>query len=364
MNSGRLATAALTVGLIAGLCAAMPAHARGGKTEAAIRAQYPRVLATWAQGKEAEALEQLETMESVLVRDKRAQRDVEELWRAKLGVIRDTISRTSVEVLVPVMLLHHDAYRHYVGRKGFLAQHSQVMSAELADFYAENTRNPAGKKIASDLLTSLAGHLQSGMVMRRSAELFQRALTIDPENFAAHMGLGSMYERRAELAQAQQHFKIATRLNRDSGEALLRYAMVVARQGDAIVAERQLDRALALDGPAWVLRLAYQQKAMLQESAGEGTEIARQGQARLEESSRDAIYEAFLLERQRKPRQAQARIDTMLADAEPESERYQYARWPKGGLEKGRLRLRDAARAQQGTLISASGQPGVAAPGQ
>ncbi len=168
---------------------------------------YPEVLALWADGQAELALAKLEALETPLIRPAKADRDVEELWRAKLGVIRDTIERSSLDVIVPIMLLHHDAYRLYVSKRASrLARHSLVMSAELAEFYAEKSDGELAVRHSGDLMTSLAGYLQSGQVVRRSAELFDRALALDPSNAAAHMGLGALHERHDELGDAAEHY--------------------------------------------------------------------------------------------------------------------------------------------------------------
>lgn len=347
-----------TVPLILAMAAlpARPAVAAGDDgIDARVRAAYPPVLAVWASGDEVSAVQQLAELEIGLVSEQRGPRDVEALWRAKLGVVRDTISRSSVEILVPVMLLHQDAYRYYVDRRlGLLAHHSQSMAAELAQFYAENSHSADAHGVAADLLVSLAGHMQSGLMMRRSAELFHRALSVDSTHHVAHLGLGSLYERRGELADAERHYAAATRLAPDDAEAFLRHGVCAARLGDTAVALRQLDRALALDGPGWVRRVAFQEKARAQASPSAGASVAETGRRQYPASSRQAIQLAFLLDQQRRPREALAVLDGMAEDPEPESERYQYARWPEDGLSLVRERLDVAARSGRSTLALAT----------
>jgi len=325
-----------------------------------VYAAYPGVLATWAEGETQPALEKLDALETPLIRPGKVERDVEELWRAKLGVIREILERGSVELLVPIMLLHHDAYRHYAGQRAtVLARHSLVMSSELAEVYAERSGQAAARRTASDLLTSLGGWLQSGFVTTRSAELLARALAVDPGNAAAHLGLGALYERRGELAEAAQHYAAAARFEPGCAEALLRQAVCVARGGEPRLAEPLLDRALAIGEPEWVARFAVQEKARLQEDPLVAAAVAREGRKRFPESSRQAIQLALLLDRQRQSRSALAVLDEISGRPEPESERYHYAHWPGRLLDAARARLRQAAADQNGVLAVAtrSGEP-------
>jgi tetratricopeptide (TPR) repeat protein len=347
-----------TVPLILAIVAlpSRPAGASANEAiEARVRAAYPQVLAVWASGDEVQAVRQLADLETSVVSEQRGPRDVETLWRAKLGVVRETISRSSVEILVPVMLLHQNAYRYYVDRRmGLLAHHSQTMASELAEFYAENSSSPTAHRVAADLLVSLGGYMQSGLMMRRSAELFNRALAVDSTHHVAHLGLGSLYERRGELADAERHYAAATRLAPDDAEAFLRHGVCAARLGDTALALKQLDRALALDGPEWVRRVAFQEKARAQATPSDGASVAEQGRELFPASSRQAIQLAFLLDQERRPREALEVLSHLSQDPEPESERYQYARWPEGGLAAVRERLEVAARSGRSTLALAT----------
>lgn len=94
-----------------------PAAGAGPEIDGNVRAEYPAILEAWATGQHQQALARLDALESSLIRSKKAERDIKEFWVAKLGVIRETMARSSADVLVPIMLLHHDAYRHYLGKR-------------------------------------------------------------------------------------------------------------------------------------------------------------------------------------------------------------------------------------------------------
>ncbi len=328
-------------------------HAQGDELDATIRSEYPRILTSWAVGDDEGAIESLAALETGLVRPKKVDRDIEAMWRSKLAVIRDTISRGGTEVLVPIMLLHHDASRYYASRGAVrLARHSGMMSAELAEYYAESSATPGSGRLAADLLASLAGHLQQGLVVRQSAKLYYRALRIDGANLAAHMGLASMFERRGELAPALEHYEKAARLAPGRPEPLLRHAMVAARLDDIGIAMEDLDRVLTMEAPDWMRRVALQEKAKC--SSGEAAaEVARAALEEYPDSSRQAIQRAYLLERQRRPGEALAVLNGIAESAEQESERYFYTRWPDTALEESRARLRRDAREHSEVLETA-----------
>jgi tetratricopeptide (TPR) repeat protein len=339
----------LSVALASRLGAAPP------RIETAVQARYPAVLASWARGDELEALTQLTALEPKLIRPKAHEHDVEELWRAKLAVIRDAMARSSVEILVPIMLLQHDASRRYSeAHDGLLARHAEVMAAELAQYYVANSNAPSAPAVAGDLLASLAGYRQSGLMMHRSAELFREALQVDSSNFAAHMGLGSLFERRGELESALEHYALAASLDPESSQALLRQAVCAARLGDASLATSLFDRVLLLGGPDWVQKLAYQEKARLFEDPSAGAVTAREALNRFPGGSRQAIELAFFLERQGQSQRAHDILGDLPETAEPESERYRYARWPQEALELSRARLRQEAQTQNGLLAVAT----------
>ena len=339
---------------VAGALLVAPAGAAGPQIDAKVRSAYPQVLQMWAAGEGDAALEALEAMESSLVRPEKATRDVEEMWKSKLAVIRETIGRSSIEVLVPIMMLHHDAGGYYASqRKMRLATHSRTMAAELAHFYAKNSQEGTSKVLASDLLASLGGHLQQALVVRRSAALYSEALDLYPGQMAAHLGLAAMYERRGELGQAQHHYRESVRLAPELPEPRLRLALVTARMGERAEALEELELVLSMEIPDWMRRLALQERA--RRLAGDaGLEIAKGAAREYPDSSRQAILESFLLERRRRPTEALTALRALPQQAESESERYFYTRWPQQALEETRSRLREAAAKGRSVLLMAN----------
>lgn len=327
--------------------------------EAGIRAGYPAVLASWAAGDDEQALGRLTEIERGLVGPEYRPDEIESLWKAKLGVIRDLMSAVGEDVLVPVMLLHHDAYLEYrrIGEP-ILAQHSRVMAEELAMFYAEKRQDQSSARgVAASLLTSLGGHLQQGWSWKHSALLFSRATEIYARSDAAHLGLGALYERRAELDLAIEHFREAVSINPENLEARLRLGVCLERKGDTAGARAQLSRLAGAEGvPSWIDVIASEELAALTAGGGGDPEaMLRAARERHPDSSRLSIQLARWLDTQgRGPEAAGLLEDAFLRnEPEPESPRYRYNRWPTTELEQVRRALREEAAGRRPLLTSA-----------
>lgn len=326
--------------------------------EAGVRSVYPSVLASWAAGDGEAALDRLAEMELRLVAPDSERAQIEALWKAKLGVLRDLINEVGEDVLIPVMLLHHDAYLHYreIGQR-ILAQHSRVMAEELAAYYADKRKDQrSARGVAASLLTSLGGHLQQGWSWKHSAELFSRATDIYADSDAAHLGLGALYERRAELPEAVEHFRKAVSINPDNAEAELRLGVCLKRQGDKAGARKALSPLVGSGAADWIDVIASEELAALTANEGGDPEaLLEAARERHPDSSRLAIQLARWLDSQGRGPEAEGLLeDAFLRDeAEPESPRYRYNRWPTTELAKVRESLREAAAGRRPLLASA-----------
>lgn len=339
-------------------CCAQPAEARDRKeVESGVRATYPSVLASWAAGDDEAAIESLVALERELVAPDYETGQIEALWRAKLGVVRDLMAAVGDDVLVPVMLLHHDAYVEYrrLGER-ILAQHSRVMAEELAMVYAGRKDESAARGVAASLLTSLGGHLQQGWSWKHSALLFSRATEIYARSDAAHLGLGALYERRAELDLAVQHFQRAVEINPANVEARLRLGVCLKRKGDAAGARRELAQLVAGNGEAWIDVIATEELAALTAEQGADPEtMLREALERHPESSRFAVQLARWLDSRGRGPEAQGLLEDALLrrEPEPESPRYRYNRWPSTELDGVRTALREEEAGRRPLLTSA-----------
>lgn len=319
-----------------------------------VRHGYPRVLGLWAAGDNEAALESLAELEERLVGPEYKPDDIDKLWRAKLGVLRDMLGVVGPDVVVPIMMLHHDAYLSYRdSEEPVLAAHSRVMAEELANFYAHRKDDPAARGVAGSLLTSLGGYLQHGWAWHHSAELFAQATEMWTESDAAHLGLGALYERRAEYTEATEQFREALAINPENLEAQLRLGVCLRRAGDLAGARRTFEPLLASGAPVWVELVAIEELAEIRASQGDSPEaLLREAIARYPRNSRLRVQLAHWLDKNGRGPEGDGLLEEALLafEPEPESPRYHYSRWPAERLEAIRLTLREAVARLQPLL--------------
>ena len=158
--------------------------------------------------------------------DQQAWRYVDNLWRAKLGVIRDLLPGRSPDLLMPIILMHHDAYFQYSGlERNHLAQHSRTMATELAEIFADRSPSPEAKVFSGWVLTSFGAYLWSPSNIGMSADLFYRAHLVDPGNSMALRGLATAWERNGDYEKAIEYTTKALHLETEDPELNLRLAL-------------------------------------------------------------------------------------------------------------------------------------------
>ncbi len=156
--------------------------AAAGEPEA-LKAGYRRVLSVLAGGDEAEALSALFDFETGALGDLPTGRQLEDFWRLKLRVIRRLLESQTIEVLVPIVVLHHDALLMYRERHHpVLVAHSRKMASELAEIYAEKAGTRRAGLFAGWVFTSFGAYFQDSRSLTASARFFRRALDFDQEN--------------------------------------------------------------------------------------------------------------------------------------------------------------------------------------
>jgi tetratricopeptide (TPR) repeat protein len=84
--------------------------------------------------------------------------------------------------------------------------------------------------------------------LRRAAELFERALAIEPGYVEAHHHLGQVHQLLLDHGEAARSFEQALALEPSRADIRIEYAAVLLEDGDADRAIRELTEALRLDG--------------------------------------------------------------------------------------------------------------------
>ena len=142
-----------------------------------IQELYRKILADWSAGQTDRAPDELIELETAVVLDTDA-RTRKTLLKEEQAVIHQ-VGAADLEVLVPIAVLHHEAYRRLLerGSRGHaLAMvHTRNMAKDLALLYSEQSGSEGAKLVASRLLTSLGGLLLQSAQQLPAAEMFQKA---------------------------------------------------------------------------------------------------------------------------------------------------------------------------------------------
>jgi predicted O-linked N-acetylglucosamine transferase (SPINDLY family) len=109
-------------------------------------------------------------------------------------------------------------------------------------------QRPNSPESARNLSQALRGQGDQAMYEReplKAAEAFRQSLNVNGGNFPAHLGLGSAYAALGD-ARAEQHFREAARLKKDSHDACLAMAHWLDRASRREEAAQWFERTVAL----------------------------------------------------------------------------------------------------------------------
>ncbi|HEX4965634.1 MAG TPA: tetratricopeptide repeat protein [Thermoanaerobaculia bacterium] len=292
---------------------------RAGEKLAPERIQeiYRKVLGDWSAGATERAPNELIELESAAVSDADAgSRKV--LLKAEQAVIHQ-VGAADLEVLVPIAVLHHEAYRRLLQR-GFhghaLAMiHTRTMARDLAVLYHDQSGSEGASLVSSRLLTSLGGLLQQSAQQLPAAQMFQEAVDLDAKNVAALMGLATIYEKTSQTEAAVKLLRQVLTIEPGSPEARLRLALNLKRQDHGAEAEKLLQELSVSSEPSWVMPLVFQELARLHSDAGktaEAEKVLREALKRYPNDLRIHVQLAAVLDRRGAPGEATALVEKAL----------------------------------------------------
>lgn len=309
-----------------------------------IQQGYREALSALASGEEERALEQLFQVETRALGSYPGVRTIERLWRLKLGVVRELLETSPPEIMVPIVVFHHQAYLMYRDRgEALAAHHARQMAAELAEHYARLAGDTESGLFAGWVLTSFGSYLQESRSVSQSALYFQRALEASPGNEAALMGLASCHEKTGEYEPAAQALWKAIRLNPDNSQARLRLGLCRKRLGHPELAIGVLEPLLEERHPDWVRSVAYQELARIHLARAEDDQaerLLRDALDLLPGDQEPALLLAALLERRGELREASRLLSRLEpVDSGRSSARYIYDTWPRDGIDEARATL-------------------------
>lgn len=319
---------------------------------ALLEAQYVDSLELLAQGDRHAAVEALGLFEQGIV-EPAMKLDAGLLWEVESQTAIE-LAHANPEVLVPILMLHHDVSGWFQERRIWhLARRSAMLSATLAERYAETAGSEGARVVAARTYASLGGYLHQVMATRdcRCTPLYKKALDYDSDNAAALLGLGMVFEKANDPLAAVAFLRRLVEIEPRNREAALRLAINQRRGGWRKAAEKGLDELTRADGPEWVVALAFQELTRIyidRDDRLSALEVLERGRARLPANQALAIQHAFLLERARDLDRAAEVLEplrTGLSDAAAEA-RARYNSWPRTTIEEVRATLWEGAESR------------------
>lgn len=278
---------------------------------------YQSVLTLLSTGPREDALEALYAFETAAM-EGRPPLEIDRLFEAEVDVVR-ALGRRDVESLVPVLVLHHDAYPMYVGRgRPFLAGHASRLAASLADLYAREGASQGSRVLGARALASLGIYAQQTGVKLQGMGLMLHALDFDPTNEAALLGIATAHERSANYRRAAERLLELLKVYPQQREGRLRMAVNLGRIGEARQARELFEELVAEPTRDWVGVLAHQELARIHKEAGRldrAEQVLWEGLERFPEDGSLRTQLAFVLDHQREPKRSQSVIQE-LAQAE------------------------------------------------
>jgi tetratricopeptide (TPR) repeat protein len=338
-----------------------------------IQELYRKILTDWSTGQTDRAPDELIELETTVAVDTDA-RTHKTLLKAEQEVIHQ-VGQADIEVLVPIAVLHHEAYRRLLARgargHALALVHTRNMAKDLALLYHEQAGAEGGAQVASRLLTSLGGLLLQTAQQLPAAEMFQKAIELDARNVPALLELSTVYEKNAQAESAVKLLRQALTVEPANAEARLRLALNLKRLGQTEESQKLLAGLTADKDPSWVTPLAYQELARLDSDRGKGAEaekVLRQAVARFPDDLRLCIQLAAVLDRRGAPGEATALVEKALESSDPSadssvkagevaSSRYLYNTVRADELASTRAFLDESSKSRLQTLAQALNAP-------
>ena len=267
-----------------------------------IQTRYREILSAWVSGEVERAPDDLIELEKSIVADGDP-KSRKRLLQSEQKVIHE-LGATSLEVLVPIAMLHHEAYSRLLGRgvrqAPLALSHARQMARDLAILYNQQSGSEGSAVVASRVLTSLGGMLMEHAQQLPAAELFYQALELDGRNVAARLALATVFEKSAQPESAIKALRELLKVDPEHAEARFRLAMNQKRMGEKGEARKILNELASSKDAGWVAPLVYQELARLhaEENDWPGAEkVLRSGLGRFPDHVRLHIELASVLDR-------------------------------------------------------------------
>jgi tetratricopeptide (TPR) repeat protein len=335
-----------------------------------IQTRYREILSAWVAGEVDRAPDDLIELEKGVVADGDP-KSRKRLIQSEQAVIHE-LGATSLEVLVPIAMLHHEAYSRLLSRgvrqAPLAVTHARQMARDLAILYNEQSGSEGSAVVASRVLTSLGGMLVEHSQQLPAAELFYQAIQLDGRNVPAHLALATVYEKSAQAESAIKSLREVLKIDPDHSEARFRLAMNMKRMKDTAEAKKILNAMVAAKDASWVAPLVYQELARLyseSEDWADAEKVLRAGLGRFQDHVRLHLELSSVLDRRGSFGEAKTLMQKVVAlppgSGDPERLLYNSVR-PETFLEA-RTILEDNSQSRLSVLAQALGTPAAGGEG-
>lgn len=282
-----------------------------------LESRYRKILALWASGETNRAAIDLMALETSVVSDEDPG-SRKRLLKAQQAVIHE-VGAANLETLVPIAMLHHEAYRRYLdqGPRGhaLVLGHARGMTRDLAILYREQSGSEGAALVSSRILTSLGGMLQDAAQQLPAADMFQLASEMDPRNTAALLGLATVFEKNARYETAVETLRRLLAADPDHAEGKLRLAVNLHRLEKTAEAMPLLQALAASKAEDWIVSLAAQELADIHREAGKLADSRKVLESAIERFPGDPrlyVQLASVLDRMGQARSAQDLMDRVM----------------------------------------------------
>ncbi len=345
--------------LLAFLSFGQPAAWAGPLDPEALASSYRTIVGLWAHN-DPRSVDELVRFESSVISDKDP-RTRERLHKAEQTVISE-VAGVDLEVLVPLSVLHQEAYRHYTAHGGIgtaqVATHDRTLALDLALLYKKHVGTPEASALASRLIARLASVSSDSF---QAAKLFQLASESDSKNGVALLGLATVFEKSGSYPDAVAVLERLRALDPEHPgkypEATLRLALCLDRLDRRAEAIKLLAPLAEAPPTPWIGLLAAQELARIEQEARHperAEKVLRAALLRYPRSARLTLQLASTLDARGAQQEARSVLESLAeigADSQDDS-RYRYNRLSQDLFDDADQVVEPAANQRLATLAS------------
>lgn len=283
-----------------------------------IQELYRRILADWSSGQVDRAPDELIELETAVVSDTEP-KTRKRLFEAEQAVIHQ-VGANDLEVLVPIAVLHHEAYRRLIDGpvlgRALVINHTRKMARDLAVLYRQQAGTEGASLVASRVLTSLGGLLLRSAQYPSATDMLEEAIALDGRNVSAYLALATIYEKNGQYKSTEEVLRQLLATDPAHVEGRFRLAATLRRLEKPEEAQKILEELVTGPETSWLNSLAFQELALLHGSQGKTSAAEKVLRAALERYPEDArlhIQLAAVLDRRGASAEAGALVEKALS---------------------------------------------------